>query len=129
MSRRSVQINIRASAEVADALREEAACRNLSLGATLAALVTLARVAREEGIWLNLPPQIQAALSAVSTARGVEPGDVLGELLVGPLRDELLVIAASLSGGVPPEPAPAQSPELPAEEDDDEEVGLFTVFD
>ena len=132
MPRRSIQLNIRATQDVADAFREEAQKRNLSLGDTLAALLTMAQAGRSRGVWLTLPGDGEAALRAVAAARQVEPGEVLGELIGGSLRRELLTMASRL-GGVTDVPAPPTPQEAtPADEDEDEdedEVGIFTVFD
>lgn len=123
MSRRGVQLNIRTNPEVAEALREEAERRNMSLGSTLAALLTLARAGREHGVWLTLPFETDRALKAVSAARGRQPGTLLAELIAGRLRSDLMDLAASLDD-VTDEP-----PEPPEEDETDADVGIFTVFD
>ena len=122
MKRRGVQLNIRSDPEVAEALREEADRRNLSLGSTLAALLTLARAGRESGVWLTLPFETERALKAVAAARGREPGSLLAELIAGRLRRDLMDLAASLEDALPPE---QDDDEEPPEDD----VGIFTVFD
>lgn len=120
-----VQINIRASTEVAEALREESERRNLSLGSTLAALLTLARAGRESGVWLTLPQDTARALRAVAASRHREPGTLLAELVAGRLRRDLMEMAAALENpGPDPPPATGTAPEEP--EDD---VGVFTVFE
>ncbi len=128
MGRRSVQINIRATRDVAEALRSEAQRRNLSLGDTLAAMLTMVRAGRDEGFWLDLPPRSAAALRALAAARRVEPADVLATLLERHLHDDLVALADGL-GAPPPEapepPSKGGATDLP----EDEEVGLFTVFD
>lgn len=119
--RRGVQLNIRTSPEVAEALREEAERRNLSLGSALAALLTLARAGRDHGVWLTLPFETDRALKAVAASRGREPGTLLSELIAGRLRRDLMDLAASLDDVLPDEP----------DDDDktDADVGIFTVFD
>ncbi len=119
--RRGVQLNIRTSPEVAEALREEAERRNMSLGATLAALLTLARAGRERGVWLTLPFETDRALKAVAASRSREPGTLLAELVAGRLRRDLMDLAASLEDVLPPEKE--------EEDDTDADVGIFTVFD
>ena len=131
--RTSVQINIRATDDVAEAFREEATRRGLSLGSTLAALLTLARAGRESGTWLALPREVESALGAVAAARGCSPGSLLGQLVAGQLRRDLLRMAAALedsaapSGGDQPlDTQPESAQDIPEEDD---EVGVFTVFD
>ena len=121
--RRGVQLNIRTSPEVAEALREEAERRNMSLGATLAALLTLARAGRGHGVWLTLPCETDRALKAVAAARSRQPGTLLAELVAGRLRTDLMDLAASLDDVVPSE-APVVE-----EDETDADVGIFTVFD
>jgi hypothetical protein len=122
-----VQLNIRATQDVVDAFRVEAEQRNLSLGDTLAALLTLSQAGRSRGVWLTLPTDTEVALRAVAAGRRVEPGRILGELVGGSLRAELLDLADRLSGTDPPPPVPKEPISETAEDDD--EVGIFTVFD
>ncbi|MCP4870315.1 MAG: hypothetical protein GY898_16550 [Proteobacteria bacterium] len=125
MPRRSIQLNIRATQDVVDAFRDEAQKRNLSLGDALAALLTLSQAGRSRGVWLTLPADGEAALRAVSAARRVEPGAVLAELIGGNLRRELLTLASRLGD---PDGEPTLPPGAPPTQDEDE-VGIFTVFD
>lgn len=132
MGRRSVQINIRATRDVAEALRIEAQARNLSLGDTLAALLTMARAGRDDGVTLDLPPGAAAALRAVAAAREVEPGVVLASLVERHLHRDLVALASEL--GTAPPPARSEEPDEGQPESDDsaeqeEDVGVFTVFD
>jgi hypothetical protein len=132
MHRRTVQLNIRCQRDVADALREEGDRRNMSLGSTLAALLTVARAGRESGIWLALPRETETALKAVAAARGREPGTLLSELLAGQLRRDLMTLAAALpTPAAQPEPTPSatSTASLEGEPDEDDDVGVFTVFD
>ena len=124
MSRRGVQLNIRTDPEVAEALREEAERRNMSLGSTLAALLTLARAGRETGIWLTLPFETDRALKAVAAARSREPGSMLAELIAGRLRRDLMDLVTSLDDALPTKTEPEED-----EEETDGDVGIFTVFD
>jgi len=164
MSERSVQLNIRTAASVAEALREEALRRDVPLGDVLEELLLRARASTETGVWITLPSEVQSALQAVASSRALEPAQVLTQMVAGQLRQDLLELAASLAGPAgevsvrekssvhsasgpleqaevrpadPPEQAgpqrrprnPAQGLPLLGDEEDDEEVGIFTVFE
>lgn len=154
VGQRSVQLNIRTAASVAEALREEALRRDVPLGSVLEELLTRARASRETGVWLDLPTEVSTALRAVAGARGLEPEQLLEQLLAADLRRTILQMADDLrTGSSSPEPDPAQvelrrgppggeaaggSPSAPLPtkegasqdvEDDDEQVGIFTVFE
>jgi len=124
MSEKSVQVNIRASAETADGLRSEARERRLPLGDLLAELLKLSRTERDPGLWISLPDEVQGALKSVAAARSETPEDVLAGLVRGTLRHELLQLAASLEGGgdaleakiAVPRPVAAPAPVLPGSE-------------
>jgi len=179
MGKRAVQLNIRTEANVAEALREEALRRDIALGDVLEELLVRARASTETGVWVALPPEVESALKGVAAARGLEPSQVLGQMVAGQLRDQLLSLAAnlrgpagggsasldggrpsstgggsSLPGGAPiarpttaalagelhpdleaeaqprrPQRNPAQGLPVLGDEDEDEEVGIFTVFE
>jgi len=134
MTRRSIQLNIRATQDVVDAFRDEAQRRNLSLGDALGALLTLSQAGRSRGVWLSLPSDGEAALRAVAAARRVEPGVILGELISGTLKGQLLALAARLDPVDPLAEEAASSTgggphDGDAEDEDGDEVGIFTVFD
>ena len=158
MSKRSVQLNIRTEANVAQALREEAQQRGLPLSEVLKELLTRARASTGSGVWLALSPEVNAALRGVAAARALEPEQLLRQLVAGELRTRILEMAEELNGalgqpstssvvredlapptgdevaalGTPDENTedrrnPAQG--LPLLDDEDEPVGIFTVFE
>jgi hypothetical protein len=166
MTERSVQLNIRTAASVAEALRDEALRRDIALGDVLKELLLRARASTQCGVWLTLPDEVQSALEAVAAARALEPSQVLTQMVAGELQGRLLVMAENLGGPAgargssapvgaahrspppaarpapaPPSEAPEQgsTPERPRSpghglpslgaEDNDEDVGIFTVFE
>ncbi len=126
MGRRSVQLNIRATPAVVDAFRDEAHARNLSLGDCLAALLTLSQAGRDRGVWLSLPSETETALRAVAAARRVEPGAILAEFVAGNLAAELRKLATVTGKHAP---ARVDHEDDTGGDDDEDEVGIFTVFD
>jgi hypothetical protein len=166
MTERSVQLNIRTAASVAEALREEALRRDIALGDVLKELLLRARASTQSGVWITLPDEVQSALRAVAASQALEPAQLLTQMVAGELQGRLLEMAEDLEGPsgarassapvgaaprsrlplAPPAPAaPSEAPEqgtgperlrspdhgLPAlgAEDDDESVGIFTVFE
>jgi len=150
MSKRSVQLNIRTEAGVAQALRDEATRRGLPLSEVLKELLTRARASTGVGVWLALPDEVDAALRAVAASRALEPSQVLSQLLAGELQRQLMSMAEGLRGpagsagriqGGRPDSArqfePAERAEKGADssqglsllDDEEEQVGIFTVFE
>ena len=98
MNGKSEQINIRASAQVAEDLRAEAQRRGLPLGETLEQLLALARAAYRPGTWVELDRVADAALRSVAAAAGVDPATHLARMVRGRLREQLLSLAGQLDG-------------------------------
>ncbi len=126
---RTIQFNMRADPQVADALRARAEARSCSLGAALAQLLEADRVWSGEDIALRVDPGLRRALDALAAADGCTPRQILDAAVRGDLRDRLLRLADAIA---PADPPPARPEALAALADDpteEPEVGLFTVFD
>jgi predicted HicB family RNase H-like nuclease len=131
---RSVQFNIRTDPSVAQAVRARARARGISLGKALAELVEAGRAWSGEGIVLRPDPALARALDALAAAEATSPAKLLESALRGDLRARLIRLADGLGPTVaaPAQLASADSEPAPAEPQDDiddEDVGLFTVFD
>ncbi len=150
MSKRSVQLNIRTEADVAQALRDEATRRDLPLSEVLKELLTRARASTGTGVWLALPDEVDAALRAVAASEALEPSQVLSQLVAGELQRQLMSMAEGLSGpagqvrGAQTTRSESARQFEPAEriakgadssqglsllDDEEEQVGIFTVFE
>ena len=163
MSKRSVQLNIRTEAGVAQALRDEATRRSLPLSEVLKELLTRARASTGVGVWLALPDEVDAALRAVAASKALEPSQVLSQMVAGELQRQLMSMADGLRGPagqagrlqkIRPEMSHQLEPAEKTEEvshqlepfertekdtdssqglslldDEEEQVGIFTVFE
>lgn len=121
------QIGLRLESDEADALRETARDRRMSLGELVTTLLRESRAEGGKGVWLDLSEASTVALRAVSAAADSTPEEVLRGFVKRWLADDLARLRHELSGGdrrgVPPNEVDGAADEDFEEPDD----VLFTV--
>lgn len=93
------QIGLRLESDEADALREAARERRMSLGELVTTLLRESRAEGGKGIWLDLSEASTVALRAVAAAADSSPEEVLRGFAKRWLADDLARLRQELSGG------------------------------
>ncbi len=84
-----IQIGVRTSPETAEALRNLADSRGISLGDLLTELVDQTSTTGERGLWLPMDEPLEAALRALAAARGLDVSDFVKDVFSAEVRASL----------------------------------------